>query len=38
MPYIIIIMSLDVSYLAGWPVGALKERLSGQGLQTFVHC
>ena len=23
-PYIIIIMSVDISYLAGWPVGPLK--------------
>ena len=37
-PYIIIIMSVDISYLAGWPVGPPKERLSGHGLQTFAHC
>ena len=28
-------MSVDISYLAGCPAGPLKERLSGQGLQTL---
>ena len=38
MPYILIIMSVDISYLSGSPVRPLTEPLNGQGLQNLFDC
>ena len=38
MLYILIKMSVDISYLSGSPVGPLEHSLGGQGLQKCVDC